>query len=132
MGYKLAVTKKGFDVLKETDPRNFIFDSDFNHLKTAVPGTMSINSVSDAAESADSVLHGLGINPLVVAYWRDTTNDNWFIVMSNPNFAVQRRLTSMNVEVYVTDTRVYFNAQNSSGVTKSFEIQYEIFYEGDA
>lgn len=132
MSHKIIVSKKGYDALTESNPKNLIFDSDLNHLKTAVYGTLAISSVANGAESVGEIVHGLGIRPLVLAYWRDTANNNWFIPMSNPEPTTQRAAVAMNVEVYVDEDKVYFNAQNQSGSVKSFEIQYEIFYEGDS
>lgn len=132
MSYGIKITKRGYDVQTEVNPKNFIFHSDFNHLKTSSSGEVNIDNVSTSSNSEISIAHGLGIRPLVIAYWRELADSKWFIVMSNPEQTTVRRLTDLNVEVYVDITNVYFNAQNQSGSTKSFVIKYEIFYEGDA
>lgn len=131
MSYEIIVSKKGYNVLTETNPKNFILDSRLNHLKTAVPGTMQI-VVNASSTNTDSVVHGLGINPLVIAYFNDSADSKWRVPVSQPDVTNIRYGTSLNVEVYITDTRVYFKAINRYGTQKTVNIQYEIFYEGDA
>lgn len=125
MGYKLAISKKGYDVLTETDAKNFIFDSTLNHLKTAAGGNFQ-QTGSDTV----TVAHGLGYRPLVVAYFFDTSDTTkYYIALSGaPSVSPARESAPANVSVYVDTTYVYFKVSS----TITIEVQYEIFYEGDA
>lgn len=127
----VRITKAGFNVLTETDPKNMIFDSTVNHAKTAQDGSFT-QAVSSFSNTEVTVNHSLGIRPLALAYWRNTANSDWFIPMSTPEVTTTRLSTgSLNVEIYVTTTQVKFNLINESGSSKTFEVQYEIFYEGE-
>ena len=67
MTYKIAVTKSGFDVLTETNPNNFIFNSDYNTFKIISEGTMLNQYVSSDLDTFTYV-HNLGYIPGVFAF----------------------------------------------------------------
>jgi hypothetical protein len=131
MAQVIIITKPGYDALTETDAKNFIFDSRLNHLKTGKYGTVEI-TVNASSAASTSVVHGLGNRPLCLAYFRDKSDVKWFVPMTQMESTNTRKSTLLNVEVYVTDTRVYFNAINRTASQKTVEIMYEAFYEGDA
>ena len=131
MSYGFKVSKAGYDVVQETDPKNMVFDSDLNHLKTAGNGTLT-KTVGASATSITNVAHSLGIRPLVIAYFHEVEDDRWFICMAQPETTQTRQYENYNVEVYVTTTNVTFNFINSGGTSVDFELKYEYFYEGDS
>ena len=131
MSYGIRVSKAGYDVVQETDPKNMIFDSDFNHLKTAGNGTLT-KTVSSSSSSTTNVAHSLGVRPLVLAYFREASDTKWYVCMAQPETTQTRQYENYNVEVYVTTTNVTFNFVNSSGSSVDFELKYEYFYEGDS
>ena len=131
MSYGIRVSKAGYDVIQETDPKNMIFDSDYNHLKTAGNGTLT-KTVSAGSDSTTNVAHSLGIRPLVLAYFREDGSDKWYACMAQPETTQVRQYEQFNVEVYVTTSNITFNFINSSGSSVDFELKYEYFYEGDS
>ena len=131
MSYGIRISKAGYDVIQETDPKNMIFDSDLNHLKTAGSGTLT-KTVSAGSSSITEVAHTLGVRPLVLAYFHKATINKWYICMAQPETTQTRQYELFNVEVYVTTTKVIFNFINSSASSVDFELKYEYFYEGDS
>lgn len=131
MSYGIRVSKAGYDVVQETNPKNMIFDSDLNHLKTAGNGTLT-KTVGSGSSSTTAVNHSLGIRPLVLAYFREAGDTRWFICMAQPETTQTRQYENYNVEVYVSTTQITFNFINSGGSSVDFELKYEYFYEGDS
>lgn len=131
MSYGIRISKAGYDVVQETDPKNMIFDSDYNHLKTAGSGTLT-KTVGTGSSSITEVTHTLGVRPLVIAYFHKDGINKWYICMAQPETTSTRQYEDFNVEVYVTTTKVTFNFINSSGSSVDFELKYEYFYEGDS
>jgi len=130
MAYELKITKSGYNVLTETNPKNFIFDSSLNHLKTVSYGSFQ-QTVSAWGNSVVSIYHGLGYKPLAMAYFRNTLNNNYFITMGQVNPETDSRVgISYNVELYLTDNYLYFGLYNFTSGSITFEVKYEIFYEG--
>lgn len=128
---RLVISKKGYPIT-DTDPTHKIFDSSFKTLKT-VPGFLNTfqQVVNASASTTVSFAHGLTIRPLVLAYYRDTADNKYRIVMSDPsNGAVNRYSSNINVSVAVDATNIYFTIRNGNGVQKTVEVFYEHFYEG--
>lgn len=124
------ISKPGYHVEKETDPRNFIFHSGYNHLKTVKSGAIS-ESVNNVSIDNVTIAHGLTYRPLVLAYFRNTANDKWFIVSADPEQTIGRYSINANCSLYVDTTNIYFDIWNYTGSTATFEIKYEAFHEGD-
>ena len=130
MAIVIKITKPTYNVLTETDSRNFIFDSTLNHIKTSGYGSFQ-RTVNHGASTIVMVAHGLGYKPLVLAYFRSTANSNWFISMAQLEPTNGRVLIYFNVELYVDSTYVYFVINNYHASNNyTIEVQYEIFYEG--
>ena len=130
MAIVIKITKPTYNVLTETNPRNFIFDSTLNHLKTSSSGSFE-RTVTAGNSTTVYIAHGLGYKPLVLAYFRSTTNSNWFITMTQIEPTNSRRGINCNVELYIDSTNVYFKINNyDASVTFTIEVQYEIFFEG--
>jgi hypothetical protein len=131
MGQKIIVSKATFNALTETDPRNLIFSSDLNSLKTAGSGTIQ-KTLSGNSSTSETVAHGLSISPLVLGYFRNTANSNWFIIMSQPAAEIlSRPLIDLNVSVEVDTTNLKFYFFNDNASSRTIELQYEFFYEGN-
>lgn len=129
----IKITKAGFNVLTENDPRNFIFDSTLNHLKTAGSGTI-VKTIAANSIGSETVAHGLGILPLVTGYFRDTVTNNgrWYITMSQPvDVVLSRPLAEINVSHSIDTTNIYFYFINDYAVSHEIELKYEFFYEGN-
>lgn len=131
MAQKIIITKKGYDAVDESAQKNLIFDSALNHLKTALSGSKELTAEANATAS-HSFDHGLAIRPLVVAYFRDTSDTKWYVTMTQVEVTSVRKSTWLNVHVYVDTTKVYFLVINRTASQKTVEIQYEVFFEGDA
>lgn len=134
MPYGIRISKAGYDVIQETDPKNMIFDSDLNHLKTAGSGTLT-KTLSASSSSITEVNHTLGVRPLVLAYFHKATINKWYICMAQPGGVgtSSRNYELFNVEVYVTTTKITFNfINNSASLSVDLELKYEYFYEGDS
>lgn len=126
MSVILAITKPTFDVLTETNPKNFIFHSELNHLKTAVYGTFTVSG-----NGVVTVAHGLGYRPMALAYYCDTSNNtDWYITMGTyPSGDPFRVSAPANVAVLADTTNVYFDVSGNTG--DELLVHYEIFFEGD-
>lgn len=131
MGIVFKTTKPGYDVLSEDDPNNFIFNSEFNHLKTYSSSNFT-STVASLSEVTVPVAHNLGYRPLVMCYFRNTANNKWFINSAQPDVIEDRYSILANVSVSVDTTNVYFRVSNTSGASMDIQVKYEIFYEGDA
>jgi len=130
MSIRIKVTKPGYEVQEETEPRNFSFNSDYDHLKTALSGSYQ-QEVADSGDHVTTIGHGLGYRPLLMCYFRNTVNDKWLIALTNPEDIGSRQAISANVNVYADTTNVYLKIVNYTGGAATFEVKYEIFYEGD-
>ena len=72
--YRFRVSKSGFNVLTETDPRNIIFDSTFNILKVYATGTVEVDVDDGNYSGYADVAHSLGYPPMVsLALYSDGT-----------------------------------------------------------
>jgi hypothetical protein len=130
MAIVIKITKPTYNVLTATDPRQFIFDSTLNHLKTSGSGSFT-RTVTAGNSTVVAVAHGLGYKPLVLSYFRSTANSNWFISMTQIEPTNSRLGLNCNVELYVDTTYVYFKINNYDGSSSfTIEVQYEIFFEG--
>ena len=67
MATKLAISKSGFNVLTETNPKNFIFSSDYGTLKYHTKTTLNVSFDADAGIVAGQATytHNLGYYPYV-------------------------------------------------------------------
>lgn len=130
MVQKIIVSKAGFNALTEADQKNLIFSSDLNHLKNKIAGSFT-ETLAAGATHTETVAHGLGaVHPLCMAYFRDTSTNNWLIVMTTVvTPATDRKSTEFSVEIYIDTTNVYIRVQNGYSTTKTIEVQHEIFYE---
>lgn len=131
MATVIRITKPGYDVEKENDPNNLILDSGYNHLKTSLSGSFQ-QLVADTDTYTKTVDHGLIYRPLVLAYWRNTANNNWFIASTDPEQTIGRYVVSANCSLYVDTNNVYMKLWNYTGGNATFEVMYEIFYEGES
>lgn len=126
----LRITKPTYNALTETNPRNFIFSSDFNHLKTAASGTIS-KTLAGNTSTSQTVAHGLSVLPLVLGYFRQSGEDEWYITMSAAAAVILTRpLIDLNVAAAVDSTYVTFFFINDNAAQRTIELRYEILYEG--
>lgn len=121
MAQKLIVSKSGFDALTETDPRNLIFDSSLNYLKTSQSGSITLASTTGDTVYG-TVSHNLGYRPLTLAYFNIPGDNKWYINFSsgfsqNPQF-----------NLFDNNTVIFSYAPIDPGTA---QVLYEIFYEGD-
>ena len=126
MTYVIKLSKPGFNVNTATD-KQLALSSELNHLKTSTS-----SSFQKTGDGTQTVAHGLGYQPLVICYFRDTVTNNtrWYISMSGaPSVSPARFSAPCNVSVYVDATNVYLNVTGNAG---TIDVKYEIFYEGDA
>lgn len=132
MAIKMVISKPGYNALTETDPKNFIFDSNLNHLKTAGSGTVLLGA-SAGGTSATTVNHSLGYPPLVLAYYRNTSTntDRWFITTTIfPSTGISRLSTNDSIACFSGSANIGFLYYNTAGSSGTVEILYEYFYEG--
>lgn len=130
MAQKIIITKAGFNALTETDPKNFIFSSDLNHLKNKIASSFT-ETIASGGDFTATIAHGLGsVHPLCMAYFRESGGSNWHIAMTNFGVAFgDRKSTEFHVEIYSDTTNVYIKVINGYSSSKTIEVQYEIFYE---
>jgi len=127
----LRISKSTYSAITETDPRNLIFDSGLNHLKTSTPGSFS-RTLAGGANTVVTVAHGLGINPLAMAYFNETSNSKWLVSSSvAPSTSGFRYSADVSLSIYCDTTNVYFKLLNGVGSSRTVDVEYEIFYEGD-
>jgi hypothetical protein len=127
----IKVSKPGYDVKEENNPNNLILDSTLNHLKTSSYGSFQ-QSINNASNYTKTIAHGLGYRPMALVYWRNTANSRWFIASADPEETIGRYSISANCSLYVNTTNVYIKLWNYTGGTATFEVMYEIFYEGNS
>ena len=123
------IAKPGFDPIT-ADPKDLIFDSTLNHLKNKLAGSFT-QTIASTGTYTETIAHGLGsVHPLCMAYFRDTSTDNWLIVLTEFGVnAIDRKTTEFSVEIYTGTTNVYIKVKNNYASSKTIEVQYEIFYE---
>ena len=129
----MFITKPGFDVLYEVNPKNMIFDSDFNHLKTAGYGTVNLSAAAGGTQ-VQTVNHSLGYQPLVLSYYRNTSTnpDRWMITTTIfPSTGISRVVTNDSVAAFAGTATVGFLYKNNAGSAGTVELLYEYFYEGN-
>jgi len=122
MGYKIAISKAGYNVLTETDPNNLIFSSDYNTLKYDIAGTLSFNMGGSGSKYYDytaEVLHNLGYIPFFWAEGKMGTAE--YQVLPNGNHGYD------NMEIYADSTKIYCYAQIFLTSTMTFIFNYKIF-----
>lgn len=134
MTYGLFISKPGIDVLGTAgqDPKNLIFDSGLNHLKTAGFGTVTL-SASAGGTQQQTVSHALGYQPLVVAYYHNiaTNPDRWLITTSIfPSTGISRIASNDSVACLSGTAAIGFLYKNQAGAAGTVELLYEYFYEG--
>lgn len=132
MAVKIVISKPTFDATDSgLADKNKIFDSELNHLKTSSSGQI-LRTASTGVRYTETIAHGLGYKPLVLAYFRNTTTDStkWFVPMTFLEVTNTRTVTQVQVMVSVDATNVVFEIYQSTGSNKDIEIQYEICYEG--
>jgi len=131
MTFKMVITKAGFNALTEENAKNKIFDASLNHLKTAVSGSFS-RELTAGNSTTVSITHNLGYRPLSIAYFNNNANNNWGVPLSAyPNSPAWRHSFAVYVATYCDTTKTYFEIHNSGGATRTINVEYEIFYEGD-
>ncbi len=136
MGYGLLISKPGIDVLGTLaqDQKNLIFDYNLNHLKTAGYGTVTL-SASAGGTQLQTVGHSLEYQPLVVAYYHNTTTnpDRWLITTSVvPNTGISRIASDDSVACLSGTASIGFLYKNQAGAAGTVELLYEYFYEGSS
>ena len=128
----MLISKPGFGI-ETTDPRNLVFDSERNHLKTFSSGSFE-RSFSGNGQQTVNITHSLGYRPLVLAYFRRKDNNVWFICgQIVENFFSRLGVGSPIIDagVRVTTSQVQFVLkQLSVSGSCNIEVRYEIFYEG--
>lgn len=120
------ISKPGFDVY-DPDPRNLIFHSDRNHLKTAASGSFQKVFGSSGVQS-QIISHSLGYRPLVLSYFKNVADGRYLICYADAPSSYYRLSGNVNVSFRVSTTQVIFSLESSSALT--VEVEYEIFYEG--
>jgi hypothetical protein len=126
----VKISKPGYNVLTETDDRNLIFNSESNHLKTFSSGSFQQTFGTAFGTAAQAVSHSLGYRPLVMAFYRNTTNSNYFMPGANLDNFYLRIGVNADVGINVDSTYAYFYLSKYAGSAGTIEVKYEIFYEG--
>lgn len=130
----IKVSKPGYNVLDGAlADKDTIFNSELNHLKTAISGSFS-QAVSDGTDYTETVAHNLGYFPLGLCYFTDASTSYYKISMGGCPTAYPTRysVSDINVSMYCDATNMYFKITNSSGGSKTVTVKYEIFYEGSS
>jgi len=125
MTVKMALTKSGSDVLSETDPNNFIFDSELNTFKILAEGTIFSQTVSGSPHTF-SLEHGLGYVPGFYGFAEFP--DGKIALPSSEDYTVQLNVASgygtFNMEA--DDTYLYFIFTKFSS-NYNVNIKYYVF-----
>lgn len=127
----MLISKPGFGI-ETTDPRNLVFDSERNHLKTFSSGSFQ-RSFSSSGQEQVNITHSLGYRPLVLAYFRKTSGNTYFIcgqIFENFFSRLGIGTPIVDVGVRVTTSQVQFILKQESSGSSTIEVRYEIFYEG--
>jgi hypothetical protein len=127
----LAVAKKGYNALEETNPDNFNFHSKFPTLKYYYSGSYSM-TVSNT--TTYSIYHGLGYKPVFVCFVNDLAGvfTNSYAIC--PYYWGRSTMFTPNRDIgafaYVDNNYLYLKAyyqSNAVGTSLTFNFYYKIF-----
>jgi len=123
MGYKLKISKAGYNVLTETSPDNLVLDSDYDTLKYHASG--SVNVTVSGADAEQSIEHDLGYVPFFTAfvnYFADPVGTAYNMCPGTWNDVGNY----CYAQCYATTTRLYFKVFTNSA-SQTFTFKYKIF-----
>jgi hypothetical protein len=123
--YGLSVTKPTYDVITDTNPSHYVFDSNYGTLKYHTSGTAQLMLDSSVVSDRVQIEHGLGYIPFVELYTQAYDGSNtWYYV---PFYGYGA--TTMWAVTYTVDS-TYINIYVSSGAfleEVNFNVKYFIF-----
>lgn len=129
-GEGFYVTKDGFNVKTNTNPANFIFNSNQNVFKIIKSGTVSIGAIGASAIGTGIYVHGLNYIPAVLAYQTDGTN---YFTVPFTSFVIggaNDGKMSLNVYVIADANQITFYAVTSSfGSSTGLTFKYFLLQE---
>ena len=122
---KIAMTKSGISVLTSSDPRDFIFSTDYGTLKYYLTGSLSVNIDVESLDTVgwNTIDHNLGYYPYVEAYMLNPLNKYEYIPTKQTGAS-----TTWDVNFVITTTQVKFYVVTSGfTVNPTFYFKYFIF-----
>ena len=124
--YGVLITKPGYNVLVEPDPRNFIFNSNYGTLKYHTSGTVAleIDVLGGTETGRETVTHSLGYIPYVEAFVELPVGGYEYL----PSYGAGAS-TEWVVTYRITDTTIVFYAGEAGFLDENptFNIKYFIF-----
>ncbi len=125
MSIKIAITREEKNVLTETNPNNFIFNSDFNSLKIIGQGIYTVN-ISASSTETFYLAHGQPKTPLchAFAFYGNTVilpNEIYFSPLGSDIWVF--KFNSLKSD----KTNIVFTVSNGSGSQITVSFKYFIF-----
>lgn len=120
----IAITKDGYNVLKETNPNNFIFRSDLNTFKIIKTGSVFF-TVSGSSTEVKTTPHGLTYIPGCFAFARKNGST---IVIGPSQFRLGVATDNYKLfSVWADSVNLNFEIRNDNGGSMNIEIRYYCF-----
>lgn len=132
MGYKIKSTLEGYDVLSETDPKKFSFNSDYGGAVIYKQGMRTVN-ISSRGTTQDILDYGITFDyyPMVKIHAELTPNsgvwyENPFIFTSSYYNSESSYIVKDFSDTYVDYDKFYITFKNTTGSSISVRYYYWI------
>lgn len=126
MDYKIAVSKSGYNVLTETNPNSFIFNSDYNTFKIISSNTYSFSIPTNYfTEDYTETPHNLNYIPFVIAFCK--FNDGRVGLVGSVATDIFPTKTVAFTNLSVNPSTIRFFYANNSGSDYPVIFRYYIF-----
>lgn len=129
MNYGVKIAKSGKSV-SSTDPRDFIFNSDYSTIKIYEENSVSI-TVNAGASTTISVEHGLDFVPMCWVFV-ELASGHFYSGVCIPNQAdgfpsAYIAVSPNSAETYVDTTYLKIKINNTTGSSRTLKVYYFIF-----
>lgn len=126
MSNKIVIAKPGFNALKETNPDNLIFSSDYNTLKYDISGhyQMNVGVLGVFTETVQIIPHNLGYMPFFIVYCNDFGHHPANYSLTE-YFDTTGRFRA--ARAHVDATNLYLTLGLDAGAAATCEWYYKIF-----
>ena len=127
--YIIAATKSTYDVNTETDPNNFIFNSNYNTFKIIKNDLITCNVIGSTNNQVFTRAHNLPFTPLVNGFYKDGSSSliipiNGVEVTLVPSGDVLVTTGIEFVSIKSDATNIYFTFNNSSVTAHTIKVRY--------
>lgn len=132
MSYGLKITKPGINVGTATEPRDFIFNSEYSSVKIALEGTSSV-TIAAGGTSIGTITHSLNFVPLAMVFSELNPSSGRYYqgaAFPHPADDVGPYMNPTGVTFdysKVDNTKLYVSYINAGTASKTVKFKYYIF-----